>query len=203
MLATLSSTVVIGVSIVLSMAAVDVGPALAADAPAPVVPATDTSVRYQVSKGDSLSSIARRNGVTVGALTTANHLTNPHLIVVGQWLVIPGAARRPPAAPTSHPARSRPRPLLAAPAGSPLVYVLRRGRQPQRGRPQVQGHRRGHRRGERHPQPEPGARRPQAHDPGAGPDGADRPAQRSTRPRPRRPWPDRRRSDTRRRPTSR
>ena len=46
---------VVGASIVLSMAAVDVGPALAADT-GNGVPATDTSVRYQVRRGDSLSS---------------------------------------------------------------------------------------------------------------------------------------------------
>ena len=120
---------VVGASIALSMAAVDVGPALAADT-GTGVPATDTSVRYQVRKGDSLSSIARRNGVTVSALAAANHLTNLHFIVVGQWLVIPGtlatgavpAAAPVPAAtliPTATPA--------AAPAGSPLVYVLRAG----------------------------------------------------------------------------
>ena len=120
---------VVGASIALSMAAVDVGPALAADT-GNGVPATDTSVRYQVRRGDSLSSIARRNGVTVGALAAANHITNLHLIVVGQWLVIPGAlapsvapAAAPVAAamlvPTATPA--------GAPAGSPLVYVLRAG----------------------------------------------------------------------------
>ena len=112
---------VVGASIVLSMAAVDVGPALAADT-GTGVPATDTSVRYQVRKGDSLSSIARRNGVTVGALAGANHLTNVHLIFVGQWLVIPGTvapAASPVVLPTATP--------TAAPSGSPLVYVLRSG----------------------------------------------------------------------------
>ena len=75
---------VVGASIALSMAAVDVGPALATDT-GTGVPATDTSVRYQVRKGDSLTAIARRNGVTVSALAAANHLTNLRLIVVGQW----------------------------------------------------------------------------------------------------------------------
>ena len=120
---------VVGASIVLSMAAVDVGPALAADT-GNGVPATDTSVRYQVRKGDSLSAIARRNGVTVGALTAANHLTNPHLIVVGQWLVIPRALA-PGAEPASAPvARATLVPTAApadAPAESPLVYVLHGG----------------------------------------------------------------------------
>ena len=113
---------VVGASIVLSMAAVDVGPALAADT-GNGVPATDTSVRYQVRRGDSLSSIARRNGVTVGALTTANHLTNPHLILVGQWLVIPGALAPPAAVPS---VIATPTPAIA-PADSPFVYSLRAG----------------------------------------------------------------------------
>ncbi len=120
---------VVGASIVLSMAAVDVGPALAADT-GNGVPATDTSVRYQVRKGDSLSSIARRNGVTVGALTTANHLTNPHLILVGQWLVIPGAlapGAEPAAAPIARATLVPTATPAAAPAGSPLVYVLHAG----------------------------------------------------------------------------
>jgi LysM repeat protein len=120
---------VVGASIVLSMAAVDVGPVLAADT-GTGVPATDTSVRYQVRKGDSLSAIARRNGVTVGALTAANHLTNPHLIVVGQWLVIPGALApgAPPAAMPVAPATLVPAATpAAAAAGSALVYVLHAG----------------------------------------------------------------------------
>jgi N-acetylmuramoyl-L-alanine amidase len=120
---------VVGASIVLSMAAVDVGPVLAAGT-GTAVPATDTSVRYQVRKGDSLSAIARRNGVTVGALTAANHLTNPHLIVVGQWLVIPGALApgAPPAATPVAPATLVPAATpAAAAAGSALVYVLHAG----------------------------------------------------------------------------
>ncbi len=192
---------VVGASIVLSMAAVDVGPALAADT-GNGVPATDTSVRYQVRKGDSLSSIARRNGVTVGALTSGEPPHEP-----------PPDPRRPMA---RHPGRtcvgrracsSAHCPRNARPDRDPcrrtrrLAARLRapRGRQLERGRAEVQGHRRGHRRGERHPQPEPCARRPQADDPGAGPAGAERPATG----RPGRAnddcGPNRRRSDTRRR----
>lgn len=44
---------------------------------------------YVVQKGDSLSTIAARYGVTVQALMAANGLANPNLVNVGQVLVIP------------------------------------------------------------------------------------------------------------------
>jgi LysM repeat protein len=115
---------VVGASIVLSMAAVEAAPALAADTTTDV-PAADTTVRYQVRKGDSLSSIARRNGVTVSSLAAANSIGNVHLILVGQWLVIPGAATpsADPIVPVVVPAAT---PAPAA-VGSPLVYVLHAG----------------------------------------------------------------------------
>ncbi len=46
---------------------------------------------YTVQKGDALSLIARRHGVTVKALKQANNLTSDN-IRVGQKLVIPGKA---------------------------------------------------------------------------------------------------------------
>ena len=42
-----------------------------------------------VQAGDSLSSIAFDHGVTVDALMTANGLTDPDLVYMGQELVIP------------------------------------------------------------------------------------------------------------------
>src|SRR5699024_11660852 len=44
---------------------------------------------YVIRKGDTLSAIADRYGTTVDALTTANELDAPSLLVVGQTLVIP------------------------------------------------------------------------------------------------------------------
>ena len=84
---------VVGASLVLSLCAIDFGVAFAADS-------TDSALQgqaqaptsYQVRKGDSLSSIARRNGVSVAALASANNIRNVQLIVVGQWLVIPSPA---------------------------------------------------------------------------------------------------------------
>ena len=44
---------------------------------------------YTVQKGDTLLSIARRYGLTVKQLQTANNITNPDKIFPGQKLVIP------------------------------------------------------------------------------------------------------------------
>ncbi len=121
----------------LSLIAVDV--AAAVEAP-PVAPssATPVEVRHQVRKGESLSLIARRNGVTVSALAAANGITNVNRIVVGQWLVIPAAGG--PAAAlvnTPTPPELVPVPVAVAPVpevvpgATPgpgeLSYVLRRG----------------------------------------------------------------------------
>ncbi len=46
---------------------------------------------YVVRPGDTISGIARRFGVPVNTLATANGLTNIHSIRVGQRLVIPGS----------------------------------------------------------------------------------------------------------------
>ncbi len=51
---------------------------------------------YQVRWGDTLSSIARYTGVSVGSISQANGLANPHYIYAGQWLWIPCGAPPPP-----------------------------------------------------------------------------------------------------------
>lgn len=48
---------------------------------------------HQVVAGETLASIASRYGTTVAALTSANGISNPNLIVVGRSLQIQGAAR--------------------------------------------------------------------------------------------------------------
>jgi lysozyme len=57
--------------------------------PAPSSPSTDSTRTYTVQAGDTLSSIASRNGVTLAALEQANSIDNPNLIEVGQVLTIP------------------------------------------------------------------------------------------------------------------
>lgn len=48
-----------------------------------------TQVRYTVQPGDNLYRIALRYGTTVSAITTANNISDPNLIRVGQVLIIP------------------------------------------------------------------------------------------------------------------
>jgi LysM repeat protein len=52
---------------------------------------TVTSGTYVVQRGDTLYSIARRHGVSVQAIASANHIYNTNLIHSGQRLVIPAA----------------------------------------------------------------------------------------------------------------
>jgi LysM repeat protein len=48
-----------------------------------------TPLVYRVRRGDTLTAIANRYGVTIAALRKANGITDPNVIVVGQKLVIP------------------------------------------------------------------------------------------------------------------
>jgi len=54
----------------------------------PAVPETAGS-EYTVAKGDSLAKIAKKNGVTLKALETANPLVVPTKLKIGQKLVLP------------------------------------------------------------------------------------------------------------------
>jgi LysM repeat protein len=65
-------------------------------APAPSTPSSTTGY-YTVQPGDTVSSIAVRNGITAWAIVEANHLANPNFIYVGQRLVIPGGSSPAPA----------------------------------------------------------------------------------------------------------
>ena len=67
---------------------------------------------YEVRKGDSLSVIAKKHGVTIAALRQANNLGGDR-IFAGQKLVIPGATAK--AAPPA-PAPETPAPAEVAPA---------------------------------------------------------------------------------------
>src|SRR4051794_7150735 len=55
---------------------------------------------YTVRRGDTLSGIASRTGVSAAALAKSNGLSNPHLVVVGTRLSIPGAVA--PTTPRTH-----------------------------------------------------------------------------------------------------
>ncbi len=77
----------------------------------PAPPPTGGST-YVIQRGDTLSTIAARHGVTVSALIQANNLTNPNLIYAGQTLVIPGSSGAPgePPPPAPPPPPSSPPP---------------------------------------------------------------------------------------------
>ena len=74
---------------------------------------TGSSVYYTVQRGDNVSSIAVRHGVTAWAIVQANHLANPNFIYVGQRLVIPGGTTPTPAsAPVPQPSGGNKRILI-------------------------------------------------------------------------------------------
>jgi LysM repeat protein len=74
---------------------------------------TGSTVYYTVQRGDNVSSIAVRHGVTAWAIVQANHLANPNFIYVGQRLTIPGASTpAPPPGPASQPTVSNKRILI-------------------------------------------------------------------------------------------
>lgn len=60
--------------------------------PAQVQPVRPQAHTYCVQRGDTLSGIARRFGVSVQSLASANRLRNPHRIYAGQALWIPAPA---------------------------------------------------------------------------------------------------------------
>ncbi len=61
---------------------------------APLHPLADGGQGVTVQKGDTLSSIARRHGVSVAELCRANGLTSTSVIRVGQKLSLPTAGKR-------------------------------------------------------------------------------------------------------------
>lgn len=51
-------------------------------------------VNYTVKSGDTLAKIAKRYGTTYGEIAKLNNIKNPHMIRVGQKLVIPGEGQQ-------------------------------------------------------------------------------------------------------------
>jgi LysM repeat protein len=91
------------------------------------------SVKHTVKSGETLGAIARKYGVRVGDIATANAITDPQKIHAGQELIIPGGsahagksaapkAAKPAAAPAmapAAPAESAPAAAVPAPAAAP------------------------------------------------------------------------------------
>ncbi|HEY71933.1 MAG: hypothetical protein DRJ03_07065 [Chloroflexi bacterium] len=75
-------------------------------APLPVQP-TPSGQTYTVRRGDTLSGIALRYGVSTWALAQANGIRNPSFIYVGQVLRIPGGGSPAPQPPSPAPTGGR------------------------------------------------------------------------------------------------
>jgi LysM repeat protein len=92
------------------------GAVAAAPAPAPAAPAPSAG-RYTIVKGDTVSRVASRFGVTTQAVLTANGLSATSIIYPGQTLAIPGSAA--PAAVAA--------PVAKPPVAAPSIPVAKAG----------------------------------------------------------------------------
>jgi LysM repeat protein len=63
-------------------------------------PPAGCQVQHVVQRGEVLSRISQRFGVTTASIAQANNLANPNLIYVGQRLCIPSTSTQPPPAQT-------------------------------------------------------------------------------------------------------
>ena len=86
-------------------------------APAPVAAAPVASGQYTIVKGDTVSRIASRFGVSVQSVLAANGLSLASIIYPGQSLSIPGASAPAAAKPVAKPVVSAP--VVAAPVAAP------------------------------------------------------------------------------------
>jgi LysM repeat protein len=88
--------------------------------------ATTQSGRYLIVRGDTISSIAARFGVSTQALLDANHLTWNSIVYPGQVVVVPGRVPAPvaPPAPIVGVTHDAPPPSAPAQTGAPLAETV-------------------------------------------------------------------------------
>jgi LysM repeat protein len=116
----------IGVEPTSALASVPTGSAALPSAPSP---ATATPFVYVVQSGETLGGIAQRYSVSVEALMTANNLSDPNLLHVGQALVIPSSDYAPTPVPPGTPgalptnAAQPPRPTATRDPNAPLSQL--------------------------------------------------------------------------------
>lgn len=85
---------------------------------------TSSSTRYTIRKGDTISGIAHRFGITANSLLTANDLKASSIIYAGRSLVIP--RRTASTTPTAPPVVGSPSAPIAPPT-APSSYTIRSG----------------------------------------------------------------------------
>jgi hypothetical protein len=91
-------------------------------APAAPVTTANGALVHIVKSGESLDSIRKRYGISVGALATANNIADPSKIRPGQQLVIPG--KQAGAASTAAAAPAAGNPAVPPEAASPFLPVV-------------------------------------------------------------------------------
>lgn len=108
-------------------------------APAPTAPSATSGGRYTIVKGDTISGIAARFGVSTQSVLTANGLSWSSIIYPGQTIAIPGSALAaenvssvtpaPPAQTPSAPTPAEPTtPVVSTPAPpTNSSYLIKRG----------------------------------------------------------------------------
>lgn len=99
-----------------------------APAPAPTPPVSATTAAYSIVRGDTISAIAQRFGVSTQSVLSANQLGWSTIIYPGQRIVIPQAATAispPPAAvsPPPAPATTAPPAAETAPPVPPVIEI--------------------------------------------------------------------------------
>ena len=74
----------------------DIVPLIPEPSEGPEVPVAAGEIEYVVAKGDNFTAIASRHGVTVQAIIKANPAVNSNRMQIGQVLIIPSPAAKPP-----------------------------------------------------------------------------------------------------------
>jgi len=75
----------------------DIVPLIPEPSEGPEVPVAAGEIEDVVAKGDNFTNIARRHGVTVQAIIKANPAVDSNRMQIGQVLIIPAPAAKPPA----------------------------------------------------------------------------------------------------------
>lgn len=121
--AIVSATAALSLGALSTSAAADASPSGRPASPAPSAP---TGATYTVKRGDTLFGIARKLGVKLADLLSANGIKVTSTIHPGQTLVVPATTTTPTAGAAPKPETQQPAPATAA-TGPTTTYVVRQG----------------------------------------------------------------------------